>query len=307
MSINQQLRNMLASGKTVVAPGTHDPLTGRLVQRMGFDACYVGGWMTGAHLTTTEPLTTLTEQVQVAQNVARAVDIPVICDANAGFGDPIQVMRTVREFEEAGITAIHIEDQLYPKRVSYHRGLEHVTPREEFLTKIQYALDARRSPDFLIIGRTDAGTAVNGSWEEAVSRIKALENLGVDIVMPMTRTEEEMRILQKLYPDPKLPMLTTAYFNGPTVEQIRALGFQLIIYPLATIVASSEAIISLYKGLQETGICNFDAQLAIDVREEIKDAIGMTEYYRIEDVTTEKDSKHNSSGSLGLEGGLSRG
>ena len=307
MSVQSNLRRMLDAGETVVAPGVHDPLLGRLVQRMGFKACYVGGWMTGAHLTTTEPLTTLTEQVDVAHKVARVVDIPVICDADAGFGDPIHAMRTVREFEDAGITAIHIEDQVYPKRVSYHRGLEHVIPQEEFITKIRYALEARRDPDFLIIGRTDAGEAVNGSWEEAVSRVKALEDAGVDMVMPMTRTEEEMLKFRDLYPTPRLPMLTTAYFNGPTVEHMRALGFQVIIYPLATIVASAEAVLSLYKGLQDTGVLDFDERRALDVRAEIKAAIDLPHYYEVEDATTEIGSKPGSSGSLGLEGGLRRG
>ena len=307
VSPREQLRRTLSAGELIVAPGVHDPLLGRIIQRMKFKACYVGGWMTGAHLTTTEPLTTLTEQVEVAGKIARAVDIPVICDADAGFGDPIQVIRTVREFEDAGIAAIHIEDQVYPKRVSYHRGLEHVVPFEEFLTKIRYALDARRDPDFMIIGRTDAGTAVGGSWAEAVRRVKALEELGVDMVMPMTRTVEEMRTFRELYPNPQRPLLTTAYFNGPTVNELHALGFQAMIYPLATIVASVDAVLRLYAGLNETGNLSFDQQQALEVREEIKAAIDMPFYYQIEDATTERGVQPGKSGSPGLEGGLDRG
>ena len=302
-----QLRRMLTAGELIVAPGVHDPLLGRIIQRMNFRACYVGGWMTGAHLATTEPLTTLSEQVEVARKIARAVDIPVICDANAGFGDPIQVLRTVREFEDAGIAAIHIEDQVYPKRVSYHRGLEHVVPLDEFLTKIRYALDARRDPDFMIIGRTDAGTAVEGSWAEAVRRVKALEELGVDMVMPMTRTVEEMQTFRKLYPNPRRPLLTTAYVNGPAVKELHTLGFQAMIYPLATIVASVDAVLRLYKGLGETGALSFDQQRAIEVREEIKAAIDLPLYYQIEDATTERGARPRTSGSPGLEGGLDRG
>jgi 2-methylisocitrate lyase-like PEP mutase family enzyme len=302
-SVAAKLRGILANGEVVVAPGAHDPLTGRLVQRLGFSACYVGGWMTGAHLATTEPLTTLTEQAEVAGKVARAVDIPVICDADAGFGDPIQVIHTVRVFEDAGVSAIHIEDQVYPKRASYHRGLEHVVPLEEFLTKIRYALEARRNPDFIIIGRTDAGTAVNGSWEEAVRRVKALEDVGVDAIMPMARTLEEMRTFQMLYPSPRLPLLTTAYFNGPSVEDIRALGFQVIIYPLATMVASMSAVLALYQGLKDEGICRFDTERALEVREEIKMAIGLYDYYKIEDMTTERDRHPQVGGPPALDEG----
>ena len=295
---------MLKRGETVVAPGAHDPLLGRIIQRMGFKAVYVGGWMTGAHLTTTEPLTTLTEQVDVAGKIARVVDVPVICDADAGFGEPVHVTRTVREFENAGIAGIHIEDQVYPKRVSYHRGLERVIPLDEFLAKIRHALDARRDPDFLIIGRTDAGGAINGSWDEAAHRAQALVEAGVDVLMPLCRTVEEMRIFQRLYPNPSVPMLTTTYFNGPTVEELRQLGYQIIIYPLATIVASVAAVMDLYAGLKETGVCRYDMEQANAVREEIKEAIDLPRYYQIEDATTEAGTAASGhEGSRGLEGG----
>ena len=140
--------------------------------------------MTGAHLAVTEPLMTMTEQVEVAARVARAVELPVICDADAGYGEPVHTMHCVRTFEAAGIAGIHIEDQFYPKRASYHAGLEHVIPGEEFLEKMRYALQARTDPDFLIIGRTDAFTAVEGDMAEAIRRGNALRDLGVDVVMP---------------------------------------------------------------------------------------------------------------------------
>ncbi|MBI2871678.1 MAG: isocitrate lyase/PEP mutase family protein [Chloroflexi bacterium] len=288
MSAKSQLHEMLQRGETVVAPGAYDPLTGRIVQRMGFKACYVGGWMTGAHLATTEPLTTLTEQVEVGRKVARAVDIPVIVDADAGFGEPLQVVRAVHEYEEAGIAAIHIEDQVYPKRASYHRGLEHVVPREEFLAKIRYALKARRDRDFLIIARSDAGHAAGGSWQEAVARLQAAAELGADAIMPLTRTSEQMEQLRSLMPNPPAPMLTTAYFNGPSVKEMEALGFRIIIYPIATIAAAVSAIMDLYAGVRDAGECRFDPQKAQSVRSEIEAAIGLPEYYKLEDETTER-------------------
>src|SRR5215510_13327139 len=129
----QTLRELLQRGATVAAPGAYDPISARVVQALGFPAVYTGGYMTGAHTSITEPLLTLTEQVEVAQKVAHAVDLPVITDAGAGYGDPLHVMRCVREFEAAGIAGIHIEDQVYPKRASYHRGLEHIVPMQEFV------------------------------------------------------------------------------------------------------------------------------------------------------------------------------
>ena len=161
-SVRSKLRDRLQRGETIVAPGAYDPLSARVVQALGFAAVYTGGYMTGAHTSITEPLLTLTEQVEVAQKVARAVDLPVLTDAGAGYGDPLHVMRCVREFEAAGIAGIHIEDQVYPKRASYHKGLEHIVPMPEFVERMTYALKARRDPDFLIIGRTDAFSAVEG-------------------------------------------------------------------------------------------------------------------------------------------------
>ena len=178
MSARSDLKNRLTSGKTIVAPGAYDPVSARLVQSLGFDTIYTGGYMTGAHLAVTEPLMTMTEQVEVAARVARAVDLPVICDADAGYGEPVHTMHCVRTFEAAGIAGIHIEDQFYPKRASYHAGLEHVIPAEEFLEKMRYALQARTDPDFLIIGRTDAFTAVEGDMDEAIRRGNALRDLG---------------------------------------------------------------------------------------------------------------------------------
>ena len=183
-SARQRLHEMLRRGETITAPGAYDPLSARVVQSLGFQAIYTGGYMTGAHTAITEPLLTLTEQVDVATKVVQTTDLPVITDAGTGYGDPLHVMRCVREFEEAGLAAIHLEDQVYPKRASYHRGLEHIVPMEEFAERMRYALRARRDPDFLIIGRTDAFSAVEGSREELVRRGLMLRDLGVDAIMP---------------------------------------------------------------------------------------------------------------------------
>ena len=184
MSVRSDLRNKLTSGQSIVAPGAYDPISARLVQSLGFETIYTGGYMSGAHLAVTEPLMTMTEQVEVAARVARSVPLPVICDADAGYGEPVHAMHCVRTFQQAGIAAIHIEDQVYPKRASYHAGLEHIIPMDDFLEKMKYALQARSDPDFLIIGRTDAFSAVEGDMNEAIRRGNALRDLGVDVVMP---------------------------------------------------------------------------------------------------------------------------
>ena len=287
LSAGRKLRNLIATGETILIPGAHDPLIGRIVQRLGFKACMCAGWMTGAHLVTPEPVMTMTEQVEAARKVAQAVDIPVVSDAATGYGDAIHVMRTVKEFERAGIAMIHIEDQFFPKRASYHRGLEHVVSLDEFLHRMEFALKARENPDFMIFGRTDAGNAVNGSWKEAARRTPALKELGVDGVLPMCRTKESMEQFRQEYPDNDVLLLTNTYFNGLHYEEIRKYGFQLISYPLATIVASSAAVLDLYRGVLQTGIAKYDPETAKAAREEIENAIGLPEFWKIEEETVE--------------------
>jgi 2-methylisocitrate lyase-like PEP mutase family enzyme len=286
-SAGRKFRDLIATGETILVPGAHDPLMGRILQRMGFKVVAVAGWMTAAHLTTAEPLLTMTEQVEVARRVANAVDIPVRADACTGYGDPIHIMRTVQEFERAGVAGIHIEDQVFPKRASYHRGLEHVVELDELLRRLEYALKARRDKDFMIFARTDAGNAVNGSWKEAARRARAVKALGVDGLLPMTRNKESIEHFRQEYPDNDLTLLVTTYFNGLHPTELRKYGFQLVIYPLVTIVSSAAEVVKMYRGVKETGIAAMDPEWAREVREEIEAAIGLPEFWKIEQETVE--------------------
>ena len=290
-SPGRKLRDLIATGETILVPGAHDPLLGRILQRMDFKAVSVAGWMTGAHLVTPEPVLTLTEQVEVARRVANAVDIPVRADAGTGYGDPIHVMRTVQEFERAGVAGIHIEDQVFPKRASYHRGLEHVVDIDEFLLRIEYALKARRDHDFMIFARSDAGNAVNGSWREAAKRARAIRALGADGFVPMTRTKESIERFRQEFSDNDLLLSTSTYFNGLHPDELRGYGFQMISYPLATIIASVAGVIKLWRGVQSTGIAKMDPGWAREVREEIEAAIGLPEFWEVEKETVETEHK----------------
>src|ERR1700731_77097 len=151
----RRLRDLLASGQFLYMPSAATPLEGRLAEAMGVPVVYTGGYVTGASRMITEPLLTMDEQVRVAGEVARAVQVPLIADAGAGFGEPLHTMRTVREFAAAGVAGIHIEDQLYPKRAHYHKYIAHAVPRGEFVAKIKYACLQRdeTDPDFVIIAR----------------------------------------------------------------------------------------------------------------------------------------------------------
>ena len=117
-SVRTKLKAMLNKGEPIVAPGAYDPISARVVQALGFSAVYIGGYISGAHLAVSEPLMTMTEQLDVAKKVAYAVDLPAICDGGAGYGDPVHTMRSVRAYEDAGLAGMHIEDQVFPKRAS---------------------------------------------------------------------------------------------------------------------------------------------------------------------------------------------
>src|SRR4029077_4125433 len=154
---------------------------------------YTGGYVTGASRAVTEPLLTMDEQVRVAGEVARAVEVPLIADAGAGFGEPLHTMRTVREFAAAGIAGIHIEDQLFPKRAHYQKYVAHAVPVPEFVDKIRWACREgdRIDRDFVIIARSD--TCREFGLDEAISRVNAAAQVGADLglVFPRDRDEAE--------------------------------------------------------------------------------------------------------------------
>jgi 2-methylisocitrate lyase-like PEP mutase family enzyme len=291
-SPRQSLRERLQRGETIVAPGAYDPISARVVQSLGFSAVYTGGYVTGAHTAITEPLLTLTDQVEVARKVAQAVSLPVLADAGAGYGDPLHVMRCVREFEAAGIAGIHIEDQVYPKRASYHKGLEHIVPMEEFTERLTYALRARQDADFLIIGRTDAFSAVEGSREELVRRGLALRELGVDAVMPRgVRRKDDLAFFRQAVPE--VPLLVIAGADDISVQEYAALGYQIIIYATTPIVVAVNALLEAYQHLHHTGLLNLTAQQVADIRTRVEALIDLPAFYQIEAETTERQRAGN--------------
>jgi methylisocitrate lyase len=300
------LREQLDSGATVVAPGVFDPLGAKLVEHLGFKAVYMGGWVTGAHLGVTEPLLTMTEQVEAARPIASRVGIPLIVDAGAGFGEPLHALRTVQEFERAGVSAVHIEDQHHPKRAHYHVGKEDVCDRETFLQKIRLGLKGRKSDDFILIARTDAANARNGSVKEAIWRCQAALDAGADVVMPLVtpavpeladRGPEErlMEIRAGLPADARVALLS-GYLPGQeerSIEDYRSRGFQVVLFPLTPIMAYIGALESMYRPLAENGVLSpmgkigFDVQNIPDVWRRIEELLQFSNLIKLEQETVE--------------------
>lgn len=281
------LRELLKREEVIVAPGCIDVPSAKIVEGMGFPAVYLGGWAVGAKLGVTEPLTTMTEMVREATYITQQSAIPLIVDANAGFGDATHTRRTVLEFIRAGVSAIHIEDQMTPKRVGYHTGVKYVIPMEEMLVKLRVALDTRGSSDMLIIARTDSREAKNGSLENAIERANRFVEAGADIIMPYScraPSYEEACQVGKSINAPLLYVNDESSHPNLTVDQLAKAGFKIIIYPLSASLAAADAIQRTYLYLKKNGVTWNSSEIAkiIKVRQMVEENAGIPELYAIE-------------------------
>ncbi|MSO64730.1 MAG: isocitrate lyase/PEP mutase family protein [Alphaproteobacteria bacterium] len=254
MKATARLRQLLAEPGLIMAPGVADALSARLVARHGFPAVYMTGAGTSAvRLGMPDTgLMTLLEMVDNAGHIAEASGLPLIADADDGYGGVLNVQRTVRSYERAGVAAIHIEDQKWPKRCGHLSG-KTLVPVEEMVSKVQAACDARDDPDFVVIARTDA-LAVEG-FEAALQRARLYEQAGADMVFveaPGT-LEQIARIPQTL----SKPALFNMASSGKTpflhVDEIERLGFKLAIYPIFTLLSAVTAVSATLAELKATG------------------------------------------------------
>jgi len=223
----------LASGRVQLVPGAFNPLSARLIQDKGFDGVYMSGAVIAADLGLPDiGLTTLTEVAQRAGQVARVTDLPVLADADTGFGEPMNVARTVQIMEDAGISGIHIEDQVNPKRCGHLDGKD-VVDEATALKRIKAATEGRRDPNFLIMARTDI-RGVEG-MQAAIDRAKALVDAGADAIFPeaMGSLEEFAAIREAV----DVPILANMTEFGKSelfsTQQLQDVGVNLIIFPVS--------------------------------------------------------------------------
>lgn len=249
----RRLRTLLQQPEAVVAPGVYDAITARLVEQAGFAAAYMTGAGTSAARGFPDyGLLTMSEMVDNASTIARTIGIPLIADADTGYGNELNVTRTVREYEACGVAAIHIEDQVAPKRCGHLEGKELVS-RGEFIIKIRAAVAARRDPGFLVIARTDA-RAVLG-FDEAIARANMALAAGADIAfVEAAQTLEEVAAVPRRVNG---PCLLNVVPGGKTPEvktgDAQAMGYRLVIVPgilLKTIVEASDAALAELRSTQ---------------------------------------------------------
>lgn len=274
-NVTHQLRQLLASNEPLVIPGSYDPLSARVIEAAGFPAVYLGGYATGAQNCATEPLMSITEQIDAAAKVAANVSVPVIVDGHTGGGNLAHLARTVHDFANVRVAAIHIEDQTYPKSLSYHHGVKQIVPLEDGVKAIKVANAARDDDEFLIIARTDAWGADGGGIDETMRRMEAYADAGAEALLPnVHHPEDAIRVRAAV---PEVPMVWFAGLGGSagmkelidsdgrsrpipelSIEEVVDLGFDIIIYPVATVVAAVKAVNDLMTKIREQRVCDFD-------------------------------------------------
>ena len=270
MTNGQKMRKLFEEKKLVVAPGCHDALTAKIISYLGFDAVYMTGYgQSASHLGQPDVgLMTMSEMVMRASNTVEAAgNALVVADADTGFGNAVNVQRTIREYEKAGVAVIQLEDQVMPKKCGHMTGRQ-VVPMEEMvgkvkaavfndtatteIYKVKAAVDARQG-DMMIMARTDARTVYG--IEEAIKRGLAYKEAGADIIfIESPESKEEMMLINK-----EIPGLTLANMveGGRTPifknDELESFGYNLVIYPTASTYVTTKAMIDLWEGLKRDG------------------------------------------------------
>jgi 2-methylisocitrate lyase-like PEP mutase family enzyme len=282
MSVRKKLCEMLSRNRLLLAPGAFDGLSARMVEEAGFEAVYLSGGSVARSTGVPDlGLMTMSEVIERASQVVSAVQIPVIADADTGYGNALNVVRTVREFERTGVAAIHIEDQVTPKRCGHLEGKE-VIPLSEMENKLRAALEARSDPDFAIIGRTDS-RAIHG-LDDAIKRGQAFARLGVDAVfIEAAESEAELEAIGRSLHE--VPLMVNMFKGGKTpllpASRLKKMGYRIAIFPSDTQRAAIHAMKETLAVLKRDG-----STAAIDDRlttfQERDRLVGLGEWEKLE-------------------------
>jgi len=254
MQKTQLIRDALAQHGQLIMPGIYDALSAKIAARAGFEVLFITGYSLSATLLG-EPdfgILTQTEVVGAAQRICAVVDTPVIVDADTGYGNAINVIRTVEDLLRVGAAGIFLEDQVWPKRCGHMKG-KHVIPRDEHLKKLRAALDAKGASDFFIVARTDARQTLG--LDEAIERGIAFKEAGADAVfIEAPESKEEMQKIARQVPGPLVANMLergVTPLMGP--KELKDLGFELIVWPLAPLYSVAKSLTDVYTTLRRDG------------------------------------------------------
>jgi 2-methylisocitrate lyase-like PEP mutase family enzyme len=282
MNKAEQIRQSLKQKGVLVMPGVYDALSAKIAVRAGFEVIFITGYSVSATLLG-EPdfgILTQTEVLSAAQRICSIAPTPVIVDADTGYGNAINVIRTVKELIRAGAAGMFLEDQVWPKRCGHMKGKQ-VVPLQEQLKKLTAAIDARGGDDFYIVARTDARQALG--LKDAIERGIAFKKLGADAVFIEAPTsKEEMKEIARNVPGPLVANMIergVTPLMGP--EELRDLGFQLIVWPLGPLYASAKALKDVYSTLRTKGTTQeiLDRLVSFD---EFNGIVGLEEKYALD-------------------------
>ncbi|HEY7518647.1 MAG TPA: isocitrate lyase/PEP mutase family protein [Methylomirabilota bacterium] len=283
------LRARLHDALPITAPLVLNPLMARMVEAAGFTAGYLGGGATGYQKVALEANLNLTEMCQAALDIGAVSSLPLILDGACGYGDPMHMHRTIGMAEAAGFAAIEIEDQLMPKRAHHHVGIEHMIPVELMAAKVKEAVAARRRPDFLVIGRTNAVRA--GTMDDALRRGEAYRRAGADVVLlSMAHTPEQLRLIAERLGGPLMYLTGRGGLAGlgMSLKDLGALGYKIVADPSTPLWAAYAAWKQVYDELAD----DFGARAAkkdwAAVEHEVLDVIGIDTLLAVERATVEK-------------------
>lgn len=282
MNSRQVLKRLLGRDELLIAPGCFDGLSARLVEEAGFEAAYLSGGAVARSLGIPDiGLVTMSETIERAAQVVAAVKLPIIADADTGYGNAVNLVRTVREFERIGVAAIHIEDQITPKRCGHLDGKE-VIPLGEMEKKLEAALAARTDSEFCIIARTDA-RGVHG-FDDAIARARSFAKLGVDaIFVEAPQSEQELAEIPLRIPD--VPLLVNVFKGGKTpmlpIKRLQQMGYRIAIYPSETQRAAIHAMRMALATLKRDGTTE-SIDEALTTFKERDRVVGLDDWQKIE-------------------------
>ena len=283
MSARNRLRAAVDAREVVFAPLALDALSARIAEQAGFEAVYVSGGALGYAHAVSEALLTLDELVDTTRHVVARSDVAVVADAGVGFGDAVHMTRTIREIEATGAAAVEIEDQVAPKRVSHHRGIEHLVPAEVMAAKVEQAVRTRRDENFVVIART--GAVKNESFDDAVRRANLYREAGADLLMLMPTTDAQWESAPKRI---GAPLATISSLDTRPVDAWQALGWSLVVAPFTAQAVVVDALRSLYGRFVAQGSTGTDRQRILSTYRTIASVAGLEPLYAIEDETTER-------------------
>ena len=278
----QLIRQALAQHGQLIMPGVYDALSAKIASRAGFEVIFITGYSLSATLLG-EPdfgLLTQSEVVSAAQRICSVVDTPVIVDADTGYGNAINVMRTVRDLIRAGAGGMFLEDQIWPKRCGHMKGKQ-VIPLDEHEKKLQAAVEAKRDNDFYIVARTDSRQALG--LNEAIKRGQAFKEAGADAVfIEAPESKQEMKEIARQVPGPLVANMLergVTPLMGP--KELKELGFDLIVWPLAPLYSVAKSLTDVYTTLRRDGstVAILDQLMPFD---EFNGIVGLNEKYALD-------------------------